>query len=281
MRGVRLAGRQYKIEAPSLILAIPPRAMELINFEDLSAAGAAHGELPTRLAARLLDVVRVPAFRAYLTYAEPWWQQWCGWSQGYAITDLPLRQVFYGFGLPAPPPAVPPSPEVATLNATNNSRVLMASYANAATTDFWLGLMKPGVHIQQTTGNAAPDALPLQQTMNRQLKELHGYQFDFPNVEWTCVVDWTADPYGAAWHAWRPNIDVQQAIPSMRQPLFLTRLFVCGEAFSHIQGWMEGALCSAELLLEEHFNLTRATWIPEGYPLGPALPEDSTNSTTA
>jgi hypothetical protein len=160
----------------------------------------------------------------------------------------------------------------------------MASYADASTVSFWSGFQPPGARIQEHWGTDANQNLPLRQAMNRQLKELHGYEMDFPNGEWACTVDWTADPFGAGWHAWRPNVNITNEIPAMRQPLQNNlpdiRLFVCGEAFSHIQGWIEGAISSAEMLLEEQFHLTRPTWIPADYPLGPSLPAQASTSNT-
>jgi hypothetical protein len=35
---------------------------------------------------------------------------------------------------------------------------------------------------------------------------------------------------------------------------------VCGEAYSRNQGWVEGALETTELMLQEHFDLKRPTW---------------------
>jgi len=79
-------------------------------------------------------------------------------------------------------------------------------------------------------------------------------------------------------------VNVLTRIAQMRRPLADAqpdlKLFVCGEAFSHIQGWVEGALTSAEMLLEEQFKLTRPSWIPAGYPLGPALPAAASTSNT-
>ena len=46
------------------------------------------------------------------------------------------------------------------------------------------------------------------------------------------------------------------------------RVFICGEAYSINQGWVEGALQTAELMLEEHFGLKRPSWLPSDYSLG-------------
>ncbi len=57
-------------------------------------------------------------------------------------------------------------------------------------------------------------------------------------------------------------------MPDMRQPHVGESIHICGEAYSDQQGWVEGAFCVAEKMLQEHYGLTRPNWIPEDYYLG-------------
>lgn len=57
-------------------------------------------------------------------------------------------------------------------------------------------------------------------------------------------------------------------MPRIRHPIEGTNLYVCGEAYSDHQGWVEGALQTAEKLLEEYFFLERPSWISLEYFLG-------------
>ena len=41
-----------------------------------------------------------------------------------------------------------------------------------------------------------------------------------------------------------------------------------GEAYSDQQGWVEGAFCEAEKMLQEHFGLQRPIWLANDYYLG-------------
>ena len=43
------------------------------------------------------------------------------------------------------------------------------------------------------------------------------------------------------------------------------KVHICGEAYSIGQGWVEGALQTAELMLKEHFGLGRPSFIPRKY----------------
>jgi enamine deaminase RidA (YjgF/YER057c/UK114 family) len=53
----------------------------------------------------------------------------------------------------------------------------------------------------------------------------------------------------AGWHTWEPGVSSEKTTYYMSQPFGDTRIHVCGEAYSTEQGWIEGALKSAELAL--------------------------------
>jgi hypothetical protein len=59
-------------------------------------------------------------------------------------------------------------------------------------------------------------------------------------------------------------------LPAMRHPFDDLPVYVCGEAYSWFQAWIEGALMSAERMLQDHFALPwPSDWLPPGYDLGP------------
>ncbi len=47
----------------------------------------------------------------------------------------------------------------------------------------------------------------------------------------------------------------------MLKPLPGRELYVCGEAYSLAQGWVEGALERAETMLQRHFGLQKPGWL--------------------
>ena len=81
--------------------------------------------------------------------------------------------------------------------------------------------------------------------------------------------DWSADPYGGGWHFWLPRVKVWETIARVRQPIPRVPVYICGEAYANQQGWVEGALTSAEHVLEDHFGLRRPSWLPADYYIGP------------
>ncbi len=57
-------------------------------------------------------------------------------------------------------------------------------------------------------------------------------------------------------------------MPYMRRPYPSEHMHIAGEAYSDQQGWVEGALNVAALMLHESFGLTRPDGIPPDYDLG-------------
>jgi hypothetical protein len=54
-------------------------------------------------------------------------------------------------------------------------------------------------------------------------------------------------------------------IQRIRKPNSKVSVFVCGEAIAQLQGWTEGAINSAEQLLEQYFGLVRPAWVASDY----------------
>jgi len=101
-----------------------------------------------------------------------------------------------------------------------------------------------------------------------ELREVHGENVAIPEPYVTWFRDWTDDPFGAGYHAWKAGFEVYKVMPYMRKPLPNENIHICGEAYSGLQGWIEGAFCEAEKMLEEHFDLEYPSWLEPDYYLG-------------
>jgi hypothetical protein len=110
---------------------------------------------------------------------------------------------------------------------------------------------------------------------HRQLMEVNNVpedeQPDIPLPYYAHYQNWTKDPFGAGWHAWSSGSDQQKLIPRVRQPIPTANVFVVGEAFSDVQGWVQGALNSAESTLQCNLRLKwpkflnpYGTWLGNG-----------------
>jgi monoamine oxidase len=100
-----------------------------------------------------------------------------------------------------------------------------------------------------------------------QVRELHG-NAHIPDPYITHFKNWTEDPFGAGYHAWKAGVNVAEVMRYMRRPEPAEAIHICGEAYSDQQGWVEGALCVAERMLQEHFALACPEWLNPKYYLG-------------
>ena len=80
---------------------------------------------------------------------------------------------------------------------------------------------------------------------------------------------WNEDPYGGGWHEWKAGYRLDEIMWRMLKPVADQDIHIVGEAYSIGQGWVEGALCTAEQMLEDHFGLKRPRWLKKGYALMP------------
>ena len=256
------------IQSKLLFLALPDRSLELIDqnnffFQDERVHQLTRG-----------TVNDIPALRMFIAYREPWWLKYGinpppqkGPAKGRNTTDLGLRQ-YYNWWTP-------------NLDNVNQNGLTLASYVSGQATFYWREIQEgePYDHMAGSGDGSAltavpPDKLPngynnataaeaaaaqkggprhCSTTMaleaHRQLMEVNNVpESDRPNIPlpyYAHYQDWTKDPFGAGWHAWSSGNDQQRLIPRVRQPIPSANVFVVGEAFSDVQGWVQGALNSA------------------------------------
>lgn len=250
----RKEGTSQLCYAKHVILALPKRAIELFDQNSFFFSNQS-------LVQDLKRVTAEHASKVFLWYDEAWWTR-LGLSNGPSRTDLPLRQCYY-FGN-----------EKSSMQKLGKG-LLMASYSDGVAVDYWEGYFKDSA-FDRVRENYVDEAsfikrhfLPERMLVDltNQLSELHG--ITVPKAQKTLFKNWNEDPYGGGWHAWNPHNQSWLVIPRLRHPIKEANLYICGESYSSNQGWIEGALNSAENLLEENFNLSRPAWITPEYDLGP------------
>jgi monoamine oxidase len=176
-----------------------------------------------------------------LAYERPWWTE-LGFRSGRSTTDLPIQSFFYLGG-----------------------SLAMIGYSSAEAVEYW------DAYLPDLAERDAPEPLevpaPMLRELTRQVAELHGT--DVPDPTWTALMDWRSGLYGAASHRWAVGARSWEVIPRMRRPTPELPIHVCGEAWSDIQGWTEGALRSAERVLRDELGLERPPWMRQDAYLGP------------
>jgi hypothetical protein len=255
-------GDTLTVRAKKVILALPRRSLELIK----GTFFANHW-----LKDNIPSVLIQSAFKLFLAYERPWWRA-LGLVAGRSITDLPVRQIYY-FGTEGEQKHGWPF-----MNS-----LLMASYNDISTVPFWKGLEKgepyrgyrprclePGVKDTEIVPKREfPATDEMIQVANRQVAQVHGLP-EIPMPYSAVYHTWNEDPYGGGWHEWKANYRLDQVMWQMRKPVAEHDIYIVGEAYSYNQGWVEGALDTAESTLRQFFGLDTPAWLePSDYPLMP------------
>ena len=231
------SGRQTALTAARIILALPRRGLECIeNFPDARANA--------NFARLIASVTPIPACKSVLLYKKPWWRD-RGIVEGRNITDLPARQ-FYCLGS-----------ETTRLPSedANGYGVLMA-YCDMKSVATWKALVpKP----DPSGFTALPGDSALANDIHREAQLVMGGAAPAPLA--ARFQDWSVDPYGGGWHYYALGHDGVADAAAMLRPMPDRELYVCGEAYSHAQGWVEGALERAETMLQKHFGLNEPVWL--------------------
>jgi monoamine oxidase len=241
---VDLEGTETLHLARKLILAMPRRSIELLDRKGPLFDSRSLGFKPL-----LESVSPVPLFKIALCYENCWWEKVVGGgSNGKSVTDLPMRQVYYW-----------------KVNPDDQQGVVLI-YDGGLTKSYWEQLDNPEAPKPQVklagrkegvelwADYAAPARIIFE--AHRQLLELHGLpESEVPAPYAAACMSWSRDPYGGGAHFWNVGARSYEVAEKILHPIEHCPIYLCGEAWSHEQGWVEGALATSEALLTRHFGL--------------------------
>ena len=210
-----------------VVLALPTRPLDRIAGQSALLDAAGLQEL-------LCSVTAHDAAKLFLAYERPWWRD-DGSQALRAVTDLPLSKIYY-FDRPYP-------------DADAAASLLLASYSDGPNRDSWRKLADDRAASDEMPYDS-PDrwrvyaASPAQiMEAQRHLAVLHDRD-DLPDPVACVFTDWGRSD--GAWHVWKAGVASWEVMPRVAQPLPDIPLYVCGEAYSWSQGWVEGALETAQ-----------------------------------
>ena len=256
---LRVGGKT--VHADTLILAMPRRSLDLL----MPSSPPLQQE---RVKELIASVTPRPLFKLFTTYADPWWRssgytdpadgKYVAVQQGRTVTDLPVRQTYYWSTDEGQP-------------ATDGPAMLMASYDDGTNIGFWDGLRPRRREAWQNRQEVSEPEEPfvpdgaadgastwyrykaprrMVNEVARQLATIHGLAYT-PRVKNAAFRDWGDDPFGGGWNSWNIGVKSWVVKEQIVQPIPDAPLYICGEAYSDAQGWVEGALQTAEVMLSK------------------------------
>ncbi|XP_065180056.1 L-amino-acid oxidase-like [Sycon ciliatum] len=240
--------------AKQVILALPRPALEPIDWVGLRVNPAWQSVTP------------VHAMKLYLGYDAPWWRKPPVQSKsGWLYTNLPIQQVLY-LGSQADHPT--------QTNKNNTNSLLMAMYCTEQFTTIWESLSRANASLEGFhgrpnlfTGNTEPPivenvgrpvSMEMLRLVRQQLAMMHGMAVeDVPEPYTAALVDWPA-----AWHWWKPGANASELSSNVAKLLFEEEVYIVGEAYSNLQGWIQGALSMTEQVLQKKLGLPPPPGLP-------------------
>lgn len=252
------------VYARSLILAMPRRSLELLN-----PSGVLLDPSNEPVQDLIKSVTPIPLFKLAVCYPFPWWEtlpevevdvdgakKMVKITEGESVTDLPIRQCYYW--------AVDPT----------SKRAVVLIYDDGLDLEYWQNLRNlKADHFQTHPDHVSEDdqdskwdkykAPPsMVDEIHRQLKEIHGVtdRPDIPEPYAAAYRDWGDDPFGGGANFWHIGVKSHEVSKAIVHPMENEPVFICGESYSHEQGWAEGALKTAEDMLQNHMGLESPYW---------------------
>jgi len=259
-------GDIVQVLAKHVILALPKVPLQIIGAPR-AIGGTSEA---TNYRANLNQVTQHPLFKLFLLYERPWWtdSKALGCAYGRVVTDLPIRQIYY-FGRNSDGTS-------AGAPWDGAQAVLMASYTDEHYVDFWKPLFQRGnpyYGCKENTG-ATSETLrfygvpkAMLDKAHRQLLRMHPKlgiksRLAIPDPCVGIAADWSRAPNYGGWHTWKVHAEPWVVRQNLCKPFAGLNVYVCGEAYSCEQGWIEGALRSTERVLQT-IGLQPPDWVPQ------------------
>ena len=129
----------------------------------------------------------------------------------------------------------------------------LTSYSELDEADFWSTLQRLGhkfdSSLQREHPKLQPVSKPLLKEFTDQLKKVFNTK-EIPEVLLTSYRSWDGKKYQYGVHLWGLGVDDREMMRKAAKPIGNKNLYLCNEAWSGYQGWVEGALISTENVLQ-------------------------------
>lgn len=177
--------------------------------------------LPMGIRAMFGSVLDIPLLKCFFVVEDPWWDEDVPHLD---MPHLPAREVHY---------------------QKQDGKGLVMVYADRPYLNFWSQYLRKGYETRAEIDGDPGLPLAFSRFMGIDPKRIVSYG----------IRHWGTEPYGAACHLWKPGIKswtVQEKVAAFslgrNGP---ANVHICGEAFSDYQGFIEGALRTANEVMRK------------------------------
>jgi len=281
-----------KIKAAKVILCIPRLPLEKL-FNKSNALNKLEPSKAEKLWDTLQTTTNQPLLKINLYFDKAWWgtnltgQEAVGYGPNFS--DLPTGSVYPFYAIDEPliagleyerlmqtegkpiPPALKPKLQ-AISDSKYNKPAALTIYCDFMNINFWKALQGNGPmftsKMQEKYNKQEPQVIfPASQAVVDAaigfFKQIFSTNY-IPDPVLTSARIWQgsslfnvepSEQFDYGVHQWGLNADDKEVMKYMTQPFDQIPLYTCGESYSDYQGWVEGALRSANLVHDRAYGL--------------------------
>ena len=170
--------------------------------------------LPEHIINLLDSVIEIPLIKCFFVVKDPWWNENIP-NEG--SIPFPTREIHY-------------------YKKDGKGNIMV--YADRPYLAFWNQYINSSYHAETELNNNKELPLMFARRMN----------INPDNIITYGIRDWGKEPYGAACHMWRSGVkswEISEIMEGFSLNGRIKNVYICGEAYSHFQGFMEGAVRTA------------------------------------
>jgi hypothetical protein len=276
---LQFKGNDKKYIARKVILALPRKPLEELEVRHKRWKNIVKKEMLSKVHPHKL-------FKLFVVYKEAWWAKLKqheellalpGGDNGRVFTDLPVRQIYY-YG----PEWIKAHSGKEFLRKRRQSWSLLMIYNDSHYVGFWSTFSaaaspdskaanrgKKYLSFPTNDGLSPQEKEKLREIADsdegaweRMIDKIHGLLVELHGVDPNGIPrpiigvykDWRIE---GGWHTWEIHESSKENASKIIEPI--TDLFICGEAYSTEQGWVEGALKTTEWVLKR-LDLPNPSW---------------------
>ena len=241
-------GVDKRITSPQVILAVASNALANLYKSSTALHDAPNAE---QMWDDIQSVVNMRLLKINLYFAESWWEDEANVNPpvqyGPSFTDLPINSIYPFYSLAGP--------------TDHKNPAALTIYCDYNNTNFWQGLQNVGPYFDsplQREHSQPPQVIfPASEAVVdqalTQIKKLFAVA-EIPDPVMTSFRLWGGESdFGYAYHQWALNANDAEVMPRLAQ--IAENLYVCNEAYSDDQGWVNGSLRSADRVLLAGFGI--------------------------
>ncbi len=266
-------GEPLTYESDMVILALPAAAMKQLFLNSPLLNGSMNTNA-TQLYENINSVIGMRLSKINLYYDDAWWRDPRFYNRppvldGGCFTDLPAGAIY-------------------TFDPMEGTSVTgpaaLTIYSDFTNTNFWQALQQVGPKftspLQEEHNKDKPQVMyaaseAIVEEATKQLQQIFDTLY-VPRPVLTSYRLWGESPFGYGYHQWARFANDREVMKNIANPV--KNIYICNEAYSDDQGWVNGSLRSSDNVLQL-LGLSRLVPDPDKWKNPCKMPQSKTNTT--